>query len=294
VTGVGALSIVIVTWNSADQLEACLRSFRERPPSRPHRIVVVDNASSDESVAVARRYEGVEVVANEVNLGLAAANDQGMRAAPADAFLLCNPDIEVGSGAVDALVDLLERHPRAAFAVPRLRYPDGRGQTSVGDLPSLREALLGGRRRRGRPDDAGYWWHSWPHDVERPVGRGAEACYLVRGAAVEQVGFQDPRFPLDWEGIDWTRRMRDHGWEVWFTPAAEVVHIGGSSIRQAPYRWAMQSHVGLYRYFAPRMPRPLRPLLAMAVAARSLTKMLVTATGTSTYELARRRHRAAP
>jgi N-acetylglucosaminyl-diphospho-decaprenol L-rhamnosyltransferase len=294
VTAVNALSIVIVTWNSAEQLDACLRSFRAHSPSRPHRIVVVDNASSDHSASVAMRYEGVELLANETNLGLAAANDQGMRAAPADAFLLCNPDIEVGSGAVDALVDLLERRPRAAFAVPRLRYPDGRGQTSVGDLPTLREALLGGRRRSGQTADTGYWWHTWGHDVERRVGRGAEACYLVRAAAVDEVGFQDPRFPLDWEGIDWTRRMRDHGWEIWFTPDAEVVHIGGSSIRQAPYRWAVQSHIGLYRYFAPRLPRPLRPLLATAVAARSLAKMLITATGTSTYELARRRHRADP
>ena len=283
------VTAVVVTWNSASSLPGTLDSLADHGPSVPYDVVVVDNASADDSAGLAERHRlRPRVVRNPRNVGLAAGNNQGFALSTAEFLLVCNPDIVLRPGAVDALLDGARRHPRAAFVLARLVYPDGVLQTGVGDLPTFREAYLGRRAARLRREDSGFWWDGWPHDEERQVGHGEEACYLVRRAAVDEVGVQDPGYVLDWEGFDWAARMADAGWEVWFTPQAEVVHLGGVSIRQAQARWIVSSHRGMHRYFAARSPRVVRPLLALAVAARCLVKLALLARPDRVYDRAHR------
>jgi GT2 family glycosyltransferase len=281
------VSVVMVNWNARQVMLAALRSLEAHPPLGRWEATVVDNGSADGSVeALGRELPWVKVIANPTNRGLPAANNQGMLAAGGEALLICNPDVVFAPGAAEAMVDLLDRRPRAGVVIPRLRYRDGRLQTSAGDLPSLAEALLGRQtqRRRAR-SDSGFWWDGWAHDQERRIGRGHEAAYMVRRSAVDQVGLQDEGFPLDWEGIDWTARFADAGWEVWLCPAAEVVHLGGASIRQVPFRWVVSSHRGMYRYFAKRRPAYWRPMLAAAIGARAALKLAATGAGLAMYEL---------
>jgi N-acetylglucosaminyl-diphospho-decaprenol L-rhamnosyltransferase len=292
------ISVVIVNWNGGDLVVDCLRSLHEFPPSVAWEAILVDNASSDGSVARVRAdFPGVRVIANDRNLGLAAGNNQGILASTTPFVLISNPDVHYEPGAIDALQDLLGRLPRAAFAVARLRGLDGVVQTSAGDLPSLREALLGRALARmltparfGRTDPRqvgrGFWWHGWDHDSEQRIGHGGEACYLVRRAAIDEIGLQDEGFVLDWEGIDWSRRAADAGWEIWYCPNATVVHTGGVSIRQVPYRWVVSSHRGMYRYFRYRIPLLARPFAAIAIAARAGVKLVAAAVDTRLYDRA--------
>ena len=267
------VSVVIVNWNAGAHILACLDSLAQRPPAGAWEAVVVDNDSHDDSVRRIRaEHPWVRVLANHTNRGLAAANNQGIAATSGRYVLISNPDVTYGDGAIDALVSLLDRRPRAAFAVSRLLHADGSPQPSAGDLPTLREALLG--RWLGRKGATeGFWWTGWAHDTERRIGHGGEACYLVRRAAIDDVGDQDERFPLDWEGIEWSRRVADRGWEVWFCPDAEVVHAGGISVRQVPARWVLRSHLGMYRFFSAEVGILARPLLAVAIAARATLKL---------------------
>jgi hypothetical protein len=269
------LSAVVVTYNSAGVIEDCLRSLQLSAGIGGIQLTVVDNASSDETVTKVRQVApDAHLIANPSNRGLAAANNQGLASARGDLVLICNPDVEFDPGAVAAMVDVMQRRPRAAWVVPRLSYEDGTTQTSAGDLPSLSEALLGRQvARRRSANDRGFWWDDWPHDEERQVGRGHEAAYLVRRTAIDEIGDQDERYFLDWEGLDWTDRFRKAGWEIWFTPQARVLHRGGDSIRRAPLRWAVSQHRGMYLYFADRRPRHWKPLLAAAFAARALIKI---------------------
>jgi len=286
------VSAVIVTWNARDEVLACLRSLETCPPSVAWEAIVVDNGSRDGTPGALRREAPwARVIVNSTNRGLAAANNQGMIAARGDCFLISNPDVVWRPGAVDALRSVLERQPRAAWVTPRLRYVDGRLQTSAGDLPKLLDALIGrqgerARRRRAANPTTGLWWDEWEHDEERRIGRGHEAAYLVTRRAVEEVGLQDERYRLDWEGIEWTARLRAAGWEVWFSPDAEAIHLGGTSIRQVPYRWIVSSHRGMYRYFAGRTALAFRPVLAMIVSARAALKVVAAAAGAGMYERA--------
>jgi N-acetylglucosaminyl-diphospho-decaprenol L-rhamnosyltransferase len=284
------VSIVIVTWNSSSVITQCLDALAADPSSASWEVVVVDNASTDGTLEAVREH-GIEarLIVNDANRGLAAANNQGIRSGSSPFVLLANPDAMVTAGAIDALLELLERRPEAAFAVPLLRYPDGRLQTSAGDLPTLSEALRGRQAQaRGDGSAAGFWWDGWAHHEERRIGRGHESCYLVRRAAIDEIGLQDERFALDWEGIDWAARAGDAGWEIWFTPAAEVIHVGGASIRQAPVRWIVGSHRGMYRYFAKRSRPARRPLLGTLIAARGLAKAAAAAAGPATYDRSHR------
>jgi GT2 family glycosyltransferase len=278
----GTVTLVAVTWNSAETIGETLASFVDHAPETAE-VVLVDNASHDDTVAAARDAvppERLRVIANPDNRGLAAGNNQGIVAARGDWLLISNPDVVYTPGAVAALLACARRHPRAAFVIPRLLHPDGTQQTSAGDLPTLAEAVRGRAAQHHKRDTvtpggqpAGYWWDGWPHDEERVIGHGAECAYLVRREAVAEVGLQDERFWLDWEGIDWAERVRANGWEIWLCPDAVVVHKGGVSIRKAPARWVVRSHVGMYRYFAKRHRPALRPLLAATFALRAAVKL---------------------
>lgn len=282
--GATQVSVVTVTWNSADVLPGMVQSITEAPPDRSWDLVVVDNGSTDATLAGLRsEAPWVRVIANPDNRGLPAANNQGIAATAGEYVLICNPDVRFAAGAIDSLCALLDDHPEAGFAIPRLEYSDGTRQTSAGDLPSLGEALVGRQWQRRSKATEGFWWDGWDHDQLRRIGRGHECAYLVRRAMVDAIGPQDERFFLDWEGIDWTATARAAGWEVWFTPDARVVHLGGASIRQVPVRWVVRSHRGMYRYFAKRRSLVWRPLLAVGFAFRGALKLAGMAARRTTY-----------
>jgi N-acetylglucosaminyl-diphospho-decaprenol L-rhamnosyltransferase len=286
-SGRPGLAVVVVTWNSAPVIGPCLDSILEAAgPADGTEIVVVDNASADGTVEQAHgSAPGATVIANRHNRGLAAANNQGLSATTAPQVLICNPDVEFRPGAIAEMRAVMDRHERAAWVVPRLVLPDGSLQTSVGDAPGLAASLFGRQaaRRRGDGTADGFWWDGWPHDEERAVGRGHEAAYLVRRAAIDQVGPQDERYVLDWEGMDWSERFGRAGWETWLAPGAEVLHRGGASVRQVPFRSIVSHHRGMYLYFSDRRPGRWRPVLAAAFAARAAVKLAVTAAGRPLY-----------
>ncbi len=266
------VSVVIVTWNSAATIGPLLDSIAAEITG-PHEVIVVDNASSDATTSiVAGHVSDPTLVRNADNLGLAAANNIGMNIAKGTWYLIANPDTVLDPGCVEELLAAGDRHPRAAFLVAKLLHPDRTLQPGAGDLPTLREVLAGRKRALARQSQSGIWWDGWAHDEERQIGHGQEACYLVRALAVTEVGGQDPRYVLDWEGLDWSDRMRAAGWEIWFCPTATAIHIGGVSIRQVQLRWIRSSHRGMYLYFADRSPRAKRPLLAAVFALRAAAK----------------------
>jgi len=291
------VTAVVVTWQSAAVVADCLASLRRELPAGSE-IVVIDNDSHDDTVAVvARSAPEAVVIVNPRNAGLAAANNQGLAAGRGGVFLICNPDTVFAPGSVAAMLAVLATHPRAAWVVPRLHDPDGTPLTSAGDLPTLRDAL-GGRqlaRRRHHGAPVGFWWDGWDHATTRQIGRGHECAYLMRRAAVTDVGGQDERYVLDWEGFDWTDRLRRAGWEIWLAADADVVHAGGTSISQVPLRAVVSQHRGMYRYFADRRTPAWawKPVLAAAFSIRAVTKVALTALGLPLYRWAHRGPRPA-
>lgn len=288
-----AISVVIVNWNSGDELARCLESIATTAPASVREVIVVDNASSDDSVATACSIaRGTRWILNRTNRGLAAANNQGLLASTGDCVVFTNPDVLFQPDAFNALVSCLGRHPDAAFVVPRVEYPDGALQTTAGDLPTLTEALLGRQHQRRKSrfgEAAGFCWDGWPHDEERLVGRAGDVCYGARREALLTIGLLDEGFPLAWEAIDWSARARALGWSIWFCPDAALVHAADTSTSNASRaRWVLMTHHGMYRYFAKRRVTAWHPLLAAAFAIRGAVKIAAMSSGAPPDERARR------
>jgi N-acetylglucosaminyl-diphospho-decaprenol L-rhamnosyltransferase len=283
------ISVVVVNWNAGPLLE---RSVTSALSAADVEVIVVDNASADGSVDTVVDLDGVTLIRNRRNRGLAAALNQGALAATGDPIIFLNPDATFSAGGVQRLCEAIERRPRAGAVVPRVRFTDGEVQTTAGELPSLREALAGRQRQwRGAKwgNPSGFCWDGWAHDEERQVGRAGDVCFAVRREAFAATGLFDERFPLDWEAVDWSARLVSTGWEIWFTPDVELVHdVGTSTGRANPLRWVAQTHLGMYRYFANRSGPVAQPVLAVLFGVRAIAKAAAALAGLPMHERAQR------
>lgn len=195
--------------------------------------VVVDHGSSDGTVAFVReRFPEVEVVEEE-NRGLAYGWNTGIARTHGRYVLLLNADAWLDDGALAALVAYADAHPRAAVVAPRLRYPDGRLQRSVRGFPTLwriatEYLFLRKLAPRTRALNA-FYAGGFDHDRECAAEWIMGAVWLVRRAAIDEVGPADDGFFLFSEETDWAYRFRRAGWEVRFFPGAGATHVYGGS-----------------------------------------------------------------
>ena len=229
------VSVVVVTFDALPWIERCLESVAG------YETVVVDNGSSDGTAEFVRqRFPAVRVV-EQANRGLGAGWNEGIRDTAKPYVFILNADAWLASpDAVDALVDVADSHPRAAVVGPRLRYPDGRLQRSVRAFPTpwrLATEYLFLRKLapRTRALNA-FYGAGFDHDSERTADFVMGAAMLVRRAAIEEVGPLDEDFFLFSEETDWCYRFVRGGWEILFTPAAEVVHVAGAAHRGRMFR----------------------------------------------------------
>ena len=243
------IGVVIVSWNVRDLLARCLYSlFAELDRSSiPARVVVVDNASFDNSAEMIRtQFPQVELIAREDNLGFAKGNNFGLRhlgfgvsgdAPPAcSTCLLLNPDTEVQPGAIRTLLDVMQSRPAAALVTSRLSYGSGAFQHSAFHFPGAGQLYIDlfpvpGRlyesRWNGRYPRKLYAGQQ-PFEIDTPLG----AVMLLRREALEQVGLFDEDFALYCEEIDWAARFKEAGWKNLCAPMAHIIHHEGKSTSQ--------------------------------------------------------------
>jgi N-acetylglucosaminyl-diphospho-decaprenol L-rhamnosyltransferase len=231
------LSIVIVNWNGGELLRRCLESIRSHPPSVAFRVIVVDNASTDESLQSIRPLAStlpLELIENAHNPGFGRANNQAFAASDSPLFFLLNPDAELTEGALDRLIGTLRSRPRAAACGPRVVHADGSLQPTVwpNPLTPLHIVLsgLGLWRLLPRPVRGRFLFGDhWTCDRVTDVPMVSGAAVLVKREALEQAGGFDERLTLYAEDNEWCLRVRRAGWQVVFDPGATVMHHGSVS-----------------------------------------------------------------
>lgn len=242
------LSIIIVNWNGGKLLRRTVESVISCPPSVDYEVVVVDNASIDDSLAVLKSSEAVQelaargrlrIVQNQDNTGFGPANNQAFVLTSSPFLLLLNPDTEVTQGSIDTLIATVKADSRIAAAGPRLLNSDGSLQISVWrNPPAAWEILLSQlklysllpRRLRGELLLGGHW----DHDRQRCVPMLSGAAMLVRRETIREVGGFDERFHVYGEDNEWCLRITRARWRLMFEPDAIVLHHGAQSSSQ---RW---------------------------------------------------------
>lgn len=219
-------SVAIVNWNSGTWLRACIESLLAT--ATRVEILVIDNASDDGSLEAALGFRNqVNFIQNSVNRGFAAAVNQAFQATSGSCVLILNPDIRVMPGAICALEEFMNTHPRAGAVggyvnekyLPR-EFPTLasliRENLGFGLAPSGR-----GRRAPGAPVEG---------EQGIPVDQPAAAALMIRRDAYDEIGGFDEQFHPAWyEDVDFCRRLRAAGWEIYFAPKAEFHHEGGYS-----------------------------------------------------------------
>jgi GT2 family glycosyltransferase len=253
------LSVVIVAWNSAADIDACIDSINY---GQEFEVIVVDNASTDNTLGLLRQHHHLKLVENSSNLGYARANNQGTRLATGEYLLLLNPDTRIELGALDTLSRYLDEHPEVGAVAPRLISPDGKTQFSIRSFPtsaSLFWELIGLARLFPKSRFFGRWKMKYfeyerTAEVEQPMA----SCLMLRITALASLAPNsslptanfpmDERFPIFFNDVDLSKRMADAGWKTVYLPDARVIHRHGASTKQVRAKMIRESHRSAFRY----------------------------------------------
>jgi len=237
------LGIVVVNYRTADLVIGCMRSLSDEPRRLPHpRVVVVDNASGDGSadrIAAAIREERwgswVSLLPLADNRGFSAGNNAGLRLLlqppePADHVLLLNPDTVVRAGALRALLDFADGHPKAGIVGSRLEGPEGTPQNSAFRFHSVVAELDRGLRSGVTSRLLSRWGVVLPQPESACRADWVSgASMLIRREVLESIGPFDEGYFLYYEEVDFCLRAARAGWECWYEPRSHVVHLVGRS-----------------------------------------------------------------
>jgi N-acetylglucosaminyl-diphospho-decaprenol L-rhamnosyltransferase len=270
-----AIAAVIVNYNAGPELRRALQSIADELADGPWQGVVVDNASTDGSEAIADEFAPhVRLLRNATNVGFGRAVNQGVAATIAPTILVMNPDCYLRPGAVAALAAALHEDPASAIAGPRILDPDGALQGSARGDPDMLTGLF------GRASALRRWFPSLAvarRNVVDPTVAGSAtvtvdwlsgACMLIRREAFDRVGGFDERYFLYWEDADLCRRLRGLGYVMRYAPSAIAVHRVGHSSSRVRAAAIRAFHESAYLYYATHVARgTLHPkrLLARAL-----------------------------
>lgn len=241
---------IVVTFNSREEIAACLTSL-EAQSGVALTICVVDNASSDGTAdLVADRFPAVELVKSANNLGFGRGNNLVLMRSASPFFALVNPDTVLPPDAIGACLAYLEAHPAVGFVGTRLVTPEGRpqrtGHSFLGVWSLFAETFF--LDRFSSPASSSL--RGWEVGPDRPteVDWLTGAFLVVRREVVEQVGAFDPDFFMYGEEMDWCYRARRAGWRVAYLPEPAVVHVGGASSRPVAGRMFVENLKGRVRF----------------------------------------------
>lgn len=242
---IDSIAVVILNYNSGDVLRPCLQSLEQQDFGGQLAIWVVDNNSSDDSVAmVQREFPNVHLIALERNDGFSAGNNVALRRILAqselpDAILVLNPDTVVPHDGIRGLAHALESRPKAGVIGPKLVLADGSLDLACRrSFPSAEVALyrmtglskiFPKSRRFGR-----YNMTYLDPDQETEVDSIVGAAMFIRTTVIQEVGLLDETFFMYGEDIDWCYRIKTLGWQIWYDPSITILHYKRvSSTRRA-------------------------------------------------------------
>ena len=228
------ISVAVISYNTRELLRRCVASVFA---DGGNDVVVADNGSTDGTVEMLHQEFGqVQVFVDRSNPGYGSASNAAIERCRSEYVLLLNSDTVLCPGALRTLRTYLDAHPRVAIVGPRLLNSDGTLQRSLHQFPTPLVTLLdyswvGPLVGRG-PGLRKLYVASDPHDTERAVAWVTGAALAIRKSAFQSIGGFDPSFFMYYEEVDLSYRLHRAGWETHFTPAAEVMHVGGASTSQ--------------------------------------------------------------
>lgn len=248
------ITIIIVNYNAGPFLKRCIESCAAYFFDKE--VIIVDNASTDDSLAGLDEIPHVQVLRNVHNRGFSVACNQALSLAQADTILFLNPDCELVGDAISPLLEALHSKEKIGMAGALLLNPDnseqGGGRRAIPTPWRSFVRAFGLNRFANRWPKLFFDFHlhkqplpSHPIEVEAISG----ACMMVKRSAIERVGLWDEDYFLHCEDLDWCMRFRQAGWSILFVPTAKVTHELGACSRTRPWFVEWHKHKGMLRFY---------------------------------------------
>jgi GT2 family glycosyltransferase len=220
-----------VNWNTCQLLDECISSIQEASPEIECEIIVVDNASSDNSLEMLKeKHPDVILIANMDNPGFARANNQAYIKSTGRYFMLLNPDTVCLPGSLAELVHYMDANPSIGVSGPLVLNPDYSLQYSWAKFPAFISECTGKLNRMIMPQ------RTYPKNADEARRFGpflidwvGGCAFVARRDAIEQIGLLDDSLFMYSEETDWCRRFHNAGWKISVDPQSEIIHLGGQS-----------------------------------------------------------------
>jgi N-acetylglucosaminyl-diphospho-decaprenol L-rhamnosyltransferase len=255
------LSVLIVTYNSRDDIAACLRSLPPALDGLTSEILVIDNHSADGTAGVVReQFPGVRLIELPANKGFASGIRAGIAASTGAFLLWINPDTQYVSGLAADIVSWMTAHPNTGIAGGRIVDPDGAVQLSARTFPSY-GAVAGARYSLltrlfpGNPWSRRFLRTDLSHDRVASVDWVSGAFLFHTREVNDRIGGPDEQFFMYFEDVDFCYRARLAGADVVFHPGMTVSHRIGGSSRSAPAALLVARHRSLWRWYTKHFRR---------------------------------------
>ena len=286
------VSIVIINYNTSDDLERCLKSISYSPPDCEFAITVVDNASTDPGLnGVINRFPDVNWIMSDENTGFAKGANIGVASRQADWYLILNPDIVIQPGSFTNLLEYADKHAQAGLIGPQLLNDDGSIQESCRRFYSFKTLLMRrtilGKFPGGKKIVDEHLMRDFDHLESRPVDWVIGGCILVRHKAIEHIGPMDERFFLYFEDVDWCYRMWQSSWEVHYAADSRFFHRhrrdSAAGLMKKTFWLHLFSMISFYEkwgilvYLLKRWRDPLSKILMWALDMAALNSAFVSA-----------------
>jgi len=222
------VSVIIVSYNTKKILENCISSvFSAGESSIEMEVIVVDNASTDDSIHMVReKFPSVKLIVNRENLGFASAVNQGLRKSEGKYKLMLNSDTTLLGNAIKTMLEFLQQNPSVGAVRPKVLAPDGKLQ------------------RQG----SGFWRFLKNPNTVHKLKWISGCCMMARYEAIRDTGLFDEKFFFYNEDVDYSRRMKRRGWELYYFPGARAIHLCGASSRNLD-KLLVEQYRGKYYYY---------------------------------------------
>ncbi len=213
------VSAAIVTYNDADRIGKACASIVENTKKYPLKLTVVDNASCDNSIAVARE-NGAEIISLNKNLGFGAAHNKLLETEMGKYHFVINPDIYIGSDVLSSLVDFMEENSDVVMVMPKILNPDGTEQKLPKEKPTFKRLFLGRISKKVRDE---YIWAHKQIDSVVDIDFCTGCFFCIRSEVFKSLGGFDERYFMYLEDVDLTLKAKKVG-RVVMQPNESVVH----------------------------------------------------------------------
>jgi GT2 family glycosyltransferase len=257
------ISVIIVTWNSEDEIKACVESVISASENLTAEIIVIDNNSSDKTIGILNSINSpvLQIHKNDTNLGFTKAVNRGYKSANGKYIMLLNPDTILNDSSLRALKDFLEKTSGYGACAPVLLNEDGTVQNSVRSFPSFWTmfcefsllAYIFPKTRLFGKWKMKYFGYSEDADIEQPMA----AALMVRKSVIKTTDIMDERYEMFFNDVDLCRTIINDGNKIRLVTQSRVIHSHGKSINKDRIRMIKIWNRDCIKYFEKYHNNPL-------------------------------------